>query len=164
MADIQKTAAQVTALIEAVGTATNNGEYSLITTNNIADSVGLLGLATVATTGSYSDLTNKPNIQNAYSNVAYGYNSSSTYAVGDYAIRNDQLYRCTTPITSGEAWNASHWTLVDLGSDVTDLASDVTDLANALEELSGATSVVISVSGTTLVINTNLTNGNEVSY
>ena len=50
--------------------------------------------------------------------VAPLYSNSSTYAVGDYVIYNDQLYRCTTAITTAEAWTAAHWTAAVLGDDV----------------------------------------------
>ena len=55
--------------------------------------------------------------------------------------------------------------LVDsIPADYTQLSEDVDALKEDIEELSGATSVDISVVDTTLVINTNLVNGNEVSY
>ena len=59
--------------------------------------------------------------------IAPTYSSSATYAVGDYVIYNLGLYRCTTAITTAEAWTSGHWTQVDL-------AADVTDLKNALGE------------------------------
>lgn len=38
------------------------------------------------------------------------YNPASTYAVGDYCVHDSKLYRCTTAITAGETWTATHWT------------------------------------------------------
>lgn len=55
--------------------------------------------------------------------VAPQYSSSATYNVGDYVIYNDQLYRCTTAITTAETWTAAHWTAAVLGDDVGDLKS-----------------------------------------
>lgn len=55
--------------------------------------------------------------------VAAQYSSSSTYDVGDYVIYNGQLYRCTTAITTAEAWTAAHWTAAVLGDDVGELKS-----------------------------------------
>lgn len=40
----------------------------------------------------------------------------------------------------------------------------IDELRSAIDDISGATSVDISVSGTSLVINTNVVNGNEVSF
>ena len=57
--------------------------------------------------------------------VASAYSASKTYAVGDYAIHNSNLYRCTTAITTAESFTASHWTQVVLADDVTDLKSDI---------------------------------------
>lgn len=56
-------------------------------------------------------------------NTAPAYSTSATYAVGDYCIYNSQLYRCTTAITTAEAWTAAHWTAVQLGGDVSTLRS-----------------------------------------
>lgn len=58
--------------------------------------------------------------------TASAYSSSSTYAVGDYVIHNSNLYRCTTAITTAEAFTAAHWTQVVLADDVTDLKSTFT--------------------------------------
>ena len=37
------------------------------------------------------------------------YSDSATYAVGDFTIYNSYLYRCSSAIESGEAFNASNW-------------------------------------------------------
>lgn len=58
--------------------------------------------------------------------VASAYSASQTYAVGDYAIHNSNLYRCTTEITTAESFTAAHWTQVVLADDVTDLKSELT--------------------------------------
>ena len=58
------------------------------------------------------------------------YDNTKTYDVGDYVIYNNDLYRCTTAITTAEAWTAAHWTQVALGDDVSDLKSDINELAN----------------------------------
>lgn len=55
--------------------------------------------------------------------TASAYSSSKTYAVGDYVIHNDYLYRCTTAITTAEAWTSGHWTQVLLGGEVSDVKS-----------------------------------------
>ena len=57
--------------------------------------------------------------------VASAYSASSTYAVGDYVIHNGNLYRCTTAITTAEAFTAAHWTQIVLADDVSDLKSDL---------------------------------------
>lgn len=62
--------------------------------------------------------------------VASAYSSSSTYAVGDYVIHNSNLYRCTTAITTAEAFTAAHWTQVVLGDDVSDLKADLSAITS----------------------------------
>lgn len=55
-------------------------------------------------------------------NFAGTYSTSSAYAVGSYCIYQGDLYRCTTAISSsGEAWNASHWSQVSAGDELTTL-------------------------------------------
>ena len=41
--------------------------------------------------------------------IAPYYSSSATYAVGDKVRYSYYLYKCTTAITTAEAWNAEHW-------------------------------------------------------
>lgn len=54
-------------------------------------------------------------------NVAEDYSSSSTYALGEYCLKDGALYKCTTAITTAEAWNAAHWTATEIGEEITDL-------------------------------------------
>lgn len=56
-------------------------------------------------------------------NLAALYSTSATYAVGDYCTKDGQLYRCTTAISTAEAWTAAHWSAVALGDDTRDLKS-----------------------------------------
>lgn len=56
--------------------------------------------------------------------VASAYSAAKTYKVGDYVLYNSNLYRCTTAITTAEAWTAAHWTQIVLADDVTDLKTD----------------------------------------
>lgn len=65
--------------------------------------------------------------------VASAYSASKTYAVGEYAIHNSNLYRCTTAITTAEAWTSGHWTQVALAPEVSDLKSEL----NAVDALAG---------------------------
>lgn len=64
--------------------------------------------------------------------VAPLYSNSSTYAVGDYVLYQNTLYRCITAITTAEAWTAAHWTAAVLGDDVGDLKSAFNDISNVL--------------------------------
>lgn len=59
--------------------------------------------------------------------VASAYSAAKTYKVGDYVLYNSNLYRCTTAITTAEAWTAAHWTQIVLADDVTDLKTDFND-------------------------------------
>lgn len=62
--------------------------------------------------------------------VADAYSSSKTYKVGDYVLHNSNLYRCTTAITTAEAFTAAHWTQIVLANDVSDLKTDLDEYAD----------------------------------
>ena len=55
--------------------------------------------------------------------IAPVYSSAYTYDVGDYVNYNGTIYRCTTAITTAEAWTPGHWTATNAGSELTDLKS-----------------------------------------
>ena len=59
--------------------------------------------------------------------VASAYSAAKTYKVGDYVLYNSNLYRCSTAITTAEAWNAAHWTQIVLADDVADLKTDLSE-------------------------------------
>lgn len=50
--------------------------------------------------------------------IANVYDSSATYAVGDYAIYQNTLYKCTTAINVGETFDPAKWTSVKVMSEV----------------------------------------------
>jgi hypothetical protein len=54
------------------------------------------------------------------------YDDTSTYAVGDLCIYNNTLYKCTTAITTAEAWNASHWTATSIADEIDAKADSAT--------------------------------------
>ena len=63
--------------------------------------------------------------------VADKYSATKTYAVGDYCYYNGTLYRCTTAITTAEAWTVGHWTAAKLAADVTSQSEQIGELKNA---------------------------------
>ena len=50
--------------------------------------------------------------------ISDAYDPTKTYAVGDYCIYNNTLYRCNTAITTAEAWTAAHWTATSIASEL----------------------------------------------
>lgn len=64
--------------------------------------------------------------------IAATYSGSATYKIGDYCIHDGGLYRCTTAITTAEAWNAAHWTATKIGPDVSDLKSAINYIGDEL--------------------------------
>lgn len=64
--------------------------------------------------------------------IGADYDSTKNYSVGDYVVYDGALYRCTTAITTAEAWTAAHWTQVALADDVSDLKSELSELDNSI--------------------------------
>lgn len=52
---------------------------------------------------------------NVAGNIAAMYSSSARYSIGQYCLYNNILYKCTTTISTPEAWNAAHWTQITVG-------------------------------------------------
>ena len=59
-------------------------------------------------------------------NVAANYDSSETYAVGDYCLHDGSLYKCSTAISSPEAWTAGHWTQIKITGELSALNGKIT--------------------------------------
>ena len=108
--------------------ATGNGIQSVYKTGTS----GLVDTYTILFTNGNTttfEVTNGQNGSLASTVLAPTYSSSAKYAVGDYVYYSGNLYRCTTAITTAEAWTAGHWTQVALAPEVSDLKSDIDKIA-----------------------------------
>lgn len=61
--------------------------------------------------------------------AAVAYNPSGTYVIGDYCTNDGNLYKCNTPIESGEAWNAAHWTATTVAAELADVRASLSNKA-----------------------------------
>ena len=61
--------------------------------------------------------------------VSDEYSATNTYAVGDYCIHENVLYKCKTAITTGEAFDSSKWVQTTCGTEFGELNSNLTDLS-----------------------------------
>ena len=59
--------------------------------------------------------------------MAPTYSPSATYNVGDLVIHDNQLYQCTTKISTAEAWNPNHWTESTVEDELTNLKDDLNE-------------------------------------
>ena len=57
------------------------------------------------------------------------YDNSKSYAVGDYCIYNNKLYRCITAIESAEAFNIAKWEQTTVGNEVNQLNSNLGNIS-----------------------------------
>lgn len=95
-------------IAENTGSNYNTGDVSEINPLTI-DQILLKEIAanTAGQTGDITELEEKVTaIQDMISDA---YSASATYAVGDYCIYNDTLYKCNTAIATGEAFTPAKW-------------------------------------------------------
>lgn len=57
--------------------------------------------------------------------ISDAYDNTATYAVGDYCIHENTLYRCTTDISSPEEWTAAHWTATTMAAEDKEIKSSL---------------------------------------
>ena len=55
--------------------------------------------------------------------VSDAFDDTRTYAVGNYCIHNNTLYRCTTAIQTPGAWNINDWQATNAGTELSTLNS-----------------------------------------
>lgn len=70
--------------------------------------------------------------------LAPAYSASGTYVVGAYVTYNGNIYRCTTAITTAEAWTAAHWTQVAIGDELSNTKADLSQIEIITPEQFGA--------------------------
>ena len=66
--------------------------------------------------GRSDDLADK--VEGLMDSLTDAYSASATYKVGELCIYNNTLYRCTTAITTAEAWTAGHWTATTIADEI----------------------------------------------
>ena len=66
--------------------------------------------------------------------ITDAYSSLQTYAVGDYCIYENTLYKCTTAISTAEAWNSAHWTAVTVTDEIKENAVAISSTQPSTEE------------------------------
>ena len=67
--------------------------------------------------------------------IAPEYSATNTYAVGDLAVYQGVLYKCTTAIDTPEAWTVQHWQDTTIGDEVSDLKESLSDVYIPSENL-----------------------------
>lgn len=116
---------------EQVGTVSSEGTTQI----GLVEAKGAEVIASIP--GDYSTLQG---------DIASTYSSSSTYAVGDYVLYSGQLYRCTTAISTAEAWTSAKWTAVALGDDVSTLKSAFNQEVVVVENTNFANRIAVDYS------------------
>lgn len=79
--------------------------------------------------------------------AAAAYDPEGSYAAGDYCTHGGKLHKCNTPIPSGEAWNAEHWTATTVARE---LAAVNTELDHKLVIYTSLESLGLTESNATI--------------
>lgn len=102
----------------AIDTAMNNNATAAATADGKGDQA-LLDAAAADTKA-----TNAKNAADgALADIANAYLATDTYALNDLVIYNSLLYKCTTAISTPEAWDSTHWTRVTIEDQLNTKAS-----------------------------------------
>lgn len=122
-----------------------------------------------------SDISNASSLANTVNSkiesVIPEYSATATYAVGDLVTYEDpttyeiKVYKCTTAISTAESWNALHWTVTEMGAEISnkyDIVSGVDIVSNGVE-ISGSKYVKIKSGGLFTVEGNNFSIGADGS-
>ena len=60
--------------------------------------------------------------------AAKEYSPNGSYVPGDYCTHGGKLHKCSTPIESGEPWNAAHWTETTVAAELANKLNTPTSL------------------------------------
>lgn len=95
-------------------------------------------------TSSKTDLVSSVNEVNSIAldsidQLGDAYSAEDTYAIGDYCIQNNTLYKCNTAIDTPEEWTEGHW-------DATTVAAELDELNQNIGNLIKITTVNTTVS------------------
>ena len=66
---------------------------------------------------------NVSKIEQLFNTIASAYSPLATYSVGDYAVYNGSLYRCTTAVTTAESFDANKWAELSISEKLKSLES-----------------------------------------
>ena len=63
------------------------------------------------------------------------FDSTKTYAVGEYCIYENKLYKCTTAITTGENFNSAKWEATTIGNVIAEIEKEVNELNSTTQKM-----------------------------
>ena len=66
--------------------------------------------------------------------ISDAYDPAKAYAVGDYCIYEDRLYKCSVATTAGETWTSSHWSMISVSDEVAGVKVNIENLGGTLDK------------------------------
>lgn len=80
--------------------------------------------------------------------ISTDYDSTASYAVGDYCMYDNVRYCCNTAIGSGgETWNSSHWDEAKVDEDISEIKQSLSNLGSLIK--TSTVSITINSGSTT---------------
>lgn len=73
-------------------------------------------------------------VENILGNFATEYDSTSTYAVGDYVIYDGLLYKCVVAITTAESFDSTKWSKTDCGREFNSVIDELGNIGEILSK------------------------------
>lgn len=67
-------------------------------------------------------------LNNVCDSISDAYDSTQTYAVGDYCVYDGQLYRCITAISTAETFDVTKWVATNVMSELSSKLSGYLEL------------------------------------
>ena len=68
--------------------------------------------------------------------ISDAYDNTKTYAVGDYCIYSNILYKCNTAISTPEDFDSTKWDATTVGDELGEINSDLSDISSDLSPIS----------------------------
>lgn len=97
------------------------------------------------------------------SNTANVYDATQTYAVGDYTLYNNNLYRCDVPIPQAESFDGTKWTRVKTSDEIKTCKRNITQLTTDLNnKLKWTLHNQTVMTNNTIVLNGDILNADEL--
>lgn len=91
--------------------------------------------------------------------ITDAYDDTATYAVGNYCIYDNILYKCNTDIDTAESFDSSKWDAIKVTEEISNLTEEISDLdSNLGDVVLLATATNLNVTGVDVTFTETLNN------
>ena len=93
-----------------------------------------------------SGKADKAEVTALYNSISDAWNSATAYAVGQYCIYNNMLWKCLVANTNTEPAEGTHWTQTTIDAEITSVNSSLDNLKNEFKVVT-STTILSQISG-----------------